>query len=97
MLTNNEKIILKEFQQTRIPSIYKFDATDNILYVEHVDFDLCDMLLKNKKVSNEYIQNELKDFAKFLTQLDISNYDNDAKKYLNLLIEVVNIFIKNNL
>lgn len=97
MLTNNEKKILKEFQQTRIPSIYKFDATDNILYVEHVDFDLCDMLLKNKKVSNEYIQNELKDFAKFLTQLDISNYDNDAKKYLNLLIEVVNIFIKNNL
>ena len=97
MLTNNEKTVIKEFRQTRIPSAYKFDDTDNILYIEHVDFDLCDMLLKNKKVSNEYVQNELKEFAKFLTQLNIKNYDNDDKKHLNLLLEVVNIFIKNNL
>jgi len=99
MLTNNEKIIIKEFQQTRIPSVYKFDDTDNILYIEHVDFDLCDMLLNNKKANKEYVQVELKEFAKFLSQLDILNYDydNDAKKYLNLLFEVVGIFIKNNL
>lgn len=44
MLTNNEKIVIKEFQQTRIPSVYKLDDTDNILYIEHVDFDLCNML-----------------------------------------------------
>ncbi len=97
MLTNDEKIILKEFQQTRIPLVYKYDDTDNILYIEHVDFDLCDMLLKNKKVSKEYVQNEIKEFARFLTQLDVSNHDNNQKKYLYLLIEVVNIFIKNNL
>ena len=70
MLTNNEKIIIKEFRQTRIPSAHKYDDTDNILYIEHVDFDLCDILLKNKKVSNEYVQNELKEFANFLTQLN---------------------------
>ena len=97
MLTNNEKIIIKEFKDSRIPSIYKFDDTDNILYNEHVDFDLCNMLLINEKVSNLYVQNELKEFARFLKQLDIKNYDSDAKKYLKLLLEVVNIFIRNNL
>ena len=97
MLTNIEKNIIKEFKDSRIPSIYKFDDTDNILYIEHVDFELCNMLLKNEKVSNLYIQNELKEFAIFLTQLDIKSYDSDAKRYLKLLFEVVNIFIKNNL
>lgn len=97
MLTNNEKIIIKEFKDSRIPSIYKFDDTDNILYIEHVDFDLCNMLLIDEKVSNLYVQNELKEFARFLKQLDIKNYDSDAKKYLKLLLEVVNIFIRNNL
>lgn len=96
-LTNNEKTIIKEFQQTKIPLVYKVDDTDNISYVEHVDFDLCDMLLKNKKVSNEYVQNELNEFARFLAQLDVSNYYYHEKKHLNLLIEVVNIFIKKNL
>lgn len=97
MLTNNEKIVIKDFRQTRIPSAYKFDNTDNILYIEHVDFDLCDILMKNKKVSNDCVQNELKELAKFLTQLNIKNYDKDDKKYLNLLLEVVRIFIKKNL
>lgn len=97
MLTNNEKRVIKEFQQTSIPSVYKFDDTDNILYIEHIDFDLCNMLLKNEKVSIEYVQNEIKEYAKFLKQLDISGYDNDAKMYLMLLTEVINIFLKNNL
>ena len=36
-------------------------------------------LLKNKRVSIEYVQNEFKEYAKFLKQLDISGYDNDTK------------------
>ena len=97
MLTNNEKLLLKKFQNTRIPSVYKFDDTDNILYIEHVDFDLCKMLLKGKNVSKEYVQNEIKDFVLFLSQLNVLNYDDVDRDYLNLLIDVVNIFIKNNL
>ena len=50
MLTDNEKIVIKQFQKTSIPSVYKLDDTDNILYIEHVDFDLCNLLLKNKKI-----------------------------------------------
>ena len=48
-------------------------------------------------MSIEYVQNEFKEYAKFLEQLDISSYDNDAKKYLILLTEVINIFLRNNL
>ena len=97
MLTDNEKKILKKFQQAKIPSVYKLDDTDNILYVEHVDFVLCCMLLKNEKVDNEYVQNEIKAFSIFLSQLDVLTFDRFDRDYLNLLIEVVNIFIKNNL
>lgn len=50
MLTDNEKIVIKQFQKTSIPSVYKLDNTDNILYIEHVDFGLCNLLLKNKKI-----------------------------------------------
>ncbi|MCI6508409.1 MAG: hypothetical protein PUH11_06290 [Bacilli bacterium] len=97
MLTDNEKKAIKLFQQTSIPSVYKLDNTDNILYIEHVNFDLCNMLLKNKKANIEYVQNEIKEYAKFLKQLDISSYDNDTKKHLILLTEVINIFLRNNL
>ena len=97
MLTDNGKIVIKQFQKTSIPSVYKLDDTDNILYIEHVDFDLCNILLKNKKMNIEYVQSEFKEYAKFLEQLDISSYDNDAKKYLVLLTEVINTFLRNNL
>ena len=96
MLTDNEKTIIKQFKNTRIPSVYKLDDTDNILYIEHVDF-LCDMLLKNKKMSIECLQNEFKEYSTFLEQLDISIYDDDAKNHLILLTEVINIFLRNNL
>ena len=97
MLTEDEKLLIKKFKHTRIPSVYKYDLTGNILYVEHVDFDLCTMLLKGKKAKREDVQNEIKEFSIFLSQLDVLNFDEFAKDYLNLLIEVVNIYIKNNL
>lgn len=97
MLTDNETKIVKKFQEAKIPSVYKLDNTDNILYVEHVDFDLCCMLLKNKKVNIEYVQNEINAFSIFLSQLDVLTFDRYDRDYLNLLIDVVNIFIKNNL
>lgn len=84
-------------QNARIPAVYKEDLTDNILYIEHVEYDLCEMLLKNKKESKEFVQEEFKEYARFLTQLDISNYDDDTKTHLLLLMEVVNMFFKYNL
>ena len=97
MLTNFEKSIVKKIQNTRIPAVYKEDLTDNILYIEHVEFDLCKILLKNKKESKEFVQEEFKEYARFLTQLDISNYDDDTKTHLLLIMEVVNMFFKYNL
>ena len=97
MLTNFEKSIVKKMEDARIPAVYKEDLTDNILYIEHVEFDLCKMLLKNKKESKEFVQEEFKEYARFLTQLDISNYDDDTKTHLLLIMEVVNMFFKYNL
>ena len=65
MLTSYDKQILREFKQTKIPSIFKLDKTDNILYVEHVDFDLCDLLLRHKKVDSTVIKKELMIFQYF--------------------------------
>lgn len=97
MLTDYEKTIIRRFQQIKIPSRYKLDNTDNILYIEHVDFDLCYILLQGRKVNREYVQNEIKEYSIFLSKLSILNYSEDEKMHLKLLIEVVNIFIKYNL
>ena len=97
MITSAEKILVERFQQLTIPPIYKMDDTDNLLYVEHVNYDLCGMLLRSKKVSKEYVQNEIEEYSAFLSQSSILNFDDDEKEYFKLLIEVVNIFIIHNL
>ena len=97
MLTKIEKETLVEFKHTKIPPVFKLDNTDIILYLEHVDFDLCNMLLKNKKATNDYLQEEIKEFSRFLAQLNISNYDDETKKILSLAIKIVLMFIDSNL
>ena len=97
MLTLAEKFAVERFQQLRIPAIYKLDDTDNLLYAEHVNFDLCEMLLRGKKVSKEYVQEEIKQFSVFLKQSTILDFDDYEKEYFKLLVEVVKIFITHNL
>ncbi len=94
MLTENEKTIIKTFRQKRIPSIYKLDLTDNILYVEHVDFDLCNIVLKEKKVSKEYSQNEIKEYSRFLSQINIDTFNLEGLEYLYLINTIISLFIK---
>ena len=97
MLLDNEKELIKRFRETRIPLILKIDNTDNILYAEHVDFDLCKMLLKGKKVNVDCLQNEIELFTNFLAQISILEFNEEEKKYFKLLIEIVSMFIKENL
>ena len=97
MLLDNEKELIKRFRETRIPLIFKIDKTDNILYIEHVDFDLCNMLLKGKKVNVDCLQNEIELFANFLAQISILDFNEEEKNYFKLLIEIVSMFIKENL
>ncbi len=94
MLTENEKRIIQTFQQTRIPSIYKLDNTDNILYIEHVDFDLCKMILKEKKISKEWAQCEILEYSKFLSQINIISLDAEALEHLRLVNAIISLFIK---
>lgn len=97
MLLDNEKELIKRFRETRIPLILKIDNTDNILYAEHVDFDLCKMLLKGKKVNVDCLQNEIELFANFLAQISILEFNEEEQNYFKLLIEIVSMFIKENL
>lgn len=97
MITDAEKQMIKKFKKLSIPVIYKLDDTDNILYVEHVDFDLCKTLLRGKKVSKEVVQNEIENYSTFLAQSSILEFDAYTKEYFKLLIEIVNMFINYNL
>lgn len=97
MLSKSDKNVVISFKQTSFPYIFKNDLSDIILYLEHVDFDLCDKLLKNKTISVNEIQNELELFADFLLKLDVSKYDSETKKYIGLLMNVILIFVNSNL
>lgn len=97
MLLDSEILIIKEFKQSKIPSIYKTDNTDNILYVEHVDFDLCNELLKGKKVDYTTIQNEIYMYSNFLSQISIIQFDKEAIEYFKLINSIFEIFLKYNL
>lgn len=96
MLNKSEKDIVLTFKKKNYPNFFKLDNTDNILYIEHVDFDLCDALLKNIKVNIWDVQNELKLYANFLLKLDISACDEETKEYIGFLMQVVTIFINFN-
>ncbi len=97
MLTECERKIIMKLKQSKIPHLFKYDYTDNILFVEHVEFDLCDLLIKNKIVNNDFVQKEIKAFSTFLYQLNVLNLDEESKTYLDTLMKVVHIFIIHNL
>lgn len=93
MLTKIEKSIVQEFVNLKIPAIYKFDNTLNILYIEHVLFDICPFLLKNKKREID-ICAEKDAYSNFLAQIVISGFDEEAKRHFNLLRSVMIILFK---
>ena len=90
MLTKTEKDIIQEFDSLKIPAIYKIDDTFNILYIEHVHFDICPFLLKNKKRGIN-IDEEKNAYSSFITNISISDFDEEAKYHLSLLQSVMSI------
>ena len=92
MLTKTEKTIVQEFNSLRIPAIYKIDNTFNILYIEHVLFDICPFLLNNKKRRID-VDEERNAYSAFLANISISNFDEEAKRHLELLKKVMSILL----
>lgn len=90
MLTKTEKAIIQEFNSLKIPAIYKTDNTLNILYIEHIHFDICPFLLKNQNKGIN-IGEERTAYSSFLANISISDFDEEAKHHLSLLQSVMSI------
>ena len=90
MLTETEKAIIQEFNNLKIPAIYKTDDTFNILYIEHIHFDICSFLLKNQ-YQRINIDKERTAYSSFIAHISISDFDEEAKHHLYLLQSVMNI------
>lgn len=88
MTEADQKTLLK-FTNLRYPEHYKFDMTDNILFLEFLQYDICPFLLKGKKITPDMMDYLLKQYSTFLAQTEIRTYDKDLVSYIRLVNEVV--------
>ena len=78
-LSVQEKEDIKIFCVARIPDIYKEDATDNILFVEDVCFDVCKSLLKGTIIRSCDYYEMMRRYNVYLRQVQIDNFNNTEK------------------
>lgn len=93
-LTNNERVIINKFLIMKCPPVYKTDNTDRILFIELMEFDVCQYLLGKKQINNKqfsYINNEYK---RYLTQTDSSTFDEYTKEHFMIIVKLMDIFKK---
>ncbi len=102
-INEEEKSIILQFKGLRIPTIFKTDNTDFILFVEDVDFIVCDTLLNGSEITEELYDSMVhhskdnlsypcyNEFMKFVEKFRIDEY---SKFYCDCLIEVMEIFKK---
>ena len=89
-----EANIIREFRKLRYPAIYKIDNTDNILFVEMVDFDVCSFLLNGVTIDVSQYNEIIAQYHRFLRQIDIHSFDGYALEHYQLLNQIMKIFIK---
>ena len=93
-MTREEHAIVVKFNDTLIPSVYKLDDTDRILFVEQVYFDVCDVLLQKRKINESYKKEILAEYNRYLDKTRPADFDDYALKHHELLKDVMSIFIK---
>lgn len=93
-LTCEERACVNNFIRMKYPCIYKTDKTDRILFVELVEFDVCQYLLGQKKLDSEQYHYILDEYDRYLRQTDISIFDEYAKEHFNIIIKLINLFKK---
>ena len=96
VISEFEKDIVKRFTMSKYPAIYKLDKTDNILFVETVDFDVCTSLLKGEKMSNNQFTKIMNDYQRYLHQIDFESFDEYAMAHYKDLCGIMEIFKKYN-
>lgn len=91
-ITDTEKATIAYFKKLKYPAIYKIDDTDNILFVELVDFDVCSWLLKGQSIDKTQYQQILQKYKNFLEQVKLDSFDEYALMHYNLVIQIMEIF-----
>lgn len=93
-ISNSEKQFILQFRKECYPSIYKTDPTDNILFVELVDFDICSFLLNNKTVEEEYYHFVMNNYQRYLKQIDLNLFDENALNFHKKILHIMELFQK---
>jgi len=95
-ITKEERHTIKYFNSLRYPSEFYYRDDINLLYVEHLDFDICDDILRKRKYPRDKIEREKKYYNNFINGVKIDNLSEYGKDYIDLIKEVMNIFLKYN-
>ena len=93
-INNGEKETITKFKNMRIPSIFKTDNTDRILFVEDVSLFIVNSLLKGKKISKTVYDETIADYERFINDTNVSDLDEYALEYFNVCIQVIEIMKK---
>ena len=93
-ITNTERETIEHFKKLKYPAIYKLDATDNILFIELVDFDVCSWLLNGEAINNTQYNGILKEYKKYLEQVKSDSFDEYAFMHYNAVIQIMDLFKK---
>lgn len=93
-ITDNEKKLIKRFKEMNYPSIYKDDSTDNLLFIETVDFVICPIILEKKIINKSQYNDIINDFNYYLSQVNLEIFDEYALEHYNYVLQIMDIFQK---
>ena len=94
VLSKYEREVIQKFKLSKYPSIYKTDMTDNILFLELVDFDVCSYLLKGKTIDKEQYEHIMNEYQMYLTHLNTNSFDEYALNHYKSIVQIMDIFKK---
>lgn len=93
-ITEIEKEAIERFKKLKYPAIYKQDNTDNILFIELVDFDVCSWLLNGKAINSIQYKEVLKEYKKYQEQVSLESFDEYACMHYNIVNQIMELFKK---
>lgn len=93
-LTYEEREFVTRFTRMKYPPIYKTDKTDRILFVELMEFDVCPYLLGQRQIDSEQYSYILNEYERYLSQTDISIFDEYAKEHFKTIVRLMSLFKK---
>lgn len=88
-LSKNDEEFLLCFQRTSIPPIFKTEYIDFMLFVEELDFWVCDTLIRRKTISLDLYEKTICEYDDFVKIIDIKKLDEQALIYYQECFQIV--------